>query len=194
MSRPQPDPQRARGLVIAVSGPPGSGKTTVAKALAQRLGLRYVSIGQLFRELAQKLGKDLVQLSKIAERDHSIDRQLDELARREAEKGGVVIDGHISAWIVRDLADLCVGIVAPLHIRVKRIADRDGRPIEEVERETRIREESEARRFREIYGIDVTDPTVFDVVVNSAFYSPDQIVEIVLKALELKLSHKQTTY
>ncbi len=180
--------------MIAVSGPPGSGKTTVAKALAQRLGLRYVSIGQLFRELAQKLGKDLVQLSKIAERDHSIDRQLDELARREAEKGGVVIDGHISAWIVRDLADLCVGIVAPLHIRVKRIADRDGRPIEEVERETRIREESEARRFREIYGIDVTDPTVFDVVVNSAFYSPDQIVEIVLKALELKLSHKQTTY
>jgi len=177
----------SRGLVIAVSGPPGSGKTTVAKLLAERLGLRYVSIGQLFRELARRKGMDLLQLSKLAEEDHSIDRELDSLARREAEKGNVVIDGHISAWIVRDLAHLCVGIVAPFEVRVRRIAQRDGRPVEEVERETREREESEARRFREIYGIDVRDLSIFDIVINSSFFSPEQIVEIVIKALNEKL-------
>ena len=181
-------------VVIAVSGPPGSGKTTVAKLLALRLGLRYVSIGQLFREIAKRRGLSLLELSQIAEKDHSIDRELDSLARREAEKGGVVIDGHISAWIVRDIADLCVGVIAPFDVRVKRIAQRDGRSIEDVERETRAREESEAKRFREIYGIDVKDLTVFDIVINSAHYNPEQIVEIVLKALKEKLSSKPTAY
>ena len=190
----RPSKQRARALVIAVSGPPGSGKTTVARILAKRLGLRYVSIGQLFRELADRMGVDIVQLSKLAEKDHDIDRRLDALARREAEKGGVVIDGHISAWIVRDLADLCVGIVAPLRVRIERIASRDGKPVEEVERETIAREESEAKRFRQIYGIDVRDFSVFDVVVNSALYTPDEIVEIVLKVLEVKERRKQTAY
>ncbi|NPA97355.1 MAG: AAA family ATPase [Crenarchaeota archaeon] len=179
-----------RGVVVAVSGPPGSGKTTVAKLLAKRLNLRYVSIGQLFRELAKMKGIDILQLSRIAEKDHSIDRELDNLARLEAEKGNVVIDGHISAWIVRDLADLCVGIVAPFSVRVQRIAQRDGRPLDEVERETRAREESEAKRFREIYGIDVRDTTIFDVILNSAYFAPEQIVSIVIKALEEKLQRR----
>ena len=185
---------KERGLVIAVSGPPGSGKTTVAKLLAERLNLRYVSIGQLFRELAKRKGMDLVQLSKLAEKEHSIDRELDALARREAERGNVVIDGHISAWIVRDLADLCVGIIAPFNVRVQRIAQRDGRPLSQVEEETRVREESEARRFREIYGIDVNDLTVFDVVLNSAYFTPEQIVSIVIKVLEEKGVQRRSAY
>jgi len=168
--------------VIVVSGPPGSGKTTIARMLAERLGLRYVSIGSLFRELARRKGLSLIELSKLAEKDHSIDLELDNLARSEAERGNVVIDGHITAWIARDLADLCVGIVAPLDVRIARIAQRDGRPLEEVRRETIEREESERRRFKEIYGIDLSDYTVFDIVINSASYSPEEILEIVLRA------------
>ncbi|MEM4906212.1 MAG: (d)CMP kinase, partial [Sulfolobales archaeon] len=43
---------RKESLVIAVSGRPGSGKTTLAKSLADSLGLRYVSSGGIFRRMA----------------------------------------------------------------------------------------------------------------------------------------------
>jgi cytidylate kinase len=42
------------GLVIAIDGPAGAGKSTVAKALAKKLGLRYLDTGAMYRALAYK--------------------------------------------------------------------------------------------------------------------------------------------
>ena len=39
-------------LVIAISGLPGSGSTTIAKLLAKNLSLEYFSPGQLFKDIA----------------------------------------------------------------------------------------------------------------------------------------------
>ncbi|MGI8663215.1 MAG: (d)CMP kinase [Acidimicrobiales bacterium] len=38
--------------VIAIDGPAGSGKSTVARALAERLGLRYLDTGAMYRAVA----------------------------------------------------------------------------------------------------------------------------------------------
>ena len=38
--------------VIAIDGPAGSGKSTVARALADRLGLRYLDTGAMYRAVA----------------------------------------------------------------------------------------------------------------------------------------------
>lgn len=43
---------RANGLVIAVDGPAGTGKSTVGRAVAQRLGYSFLSTGGLYRALA----------------------------------------------------------------------------------------------------------------------------------------------
>src|SRR3954469_20611674 len=41
-------------LVIAIDGPAGAGKSTVAKALARDLGLNYLDTGAMYRALALK--------------------------------------------------------------------------------------------------------------------------------------------
>ena len=72
-----------RGMLITISGVPGSGKTTVAQLLAARLGLPHVYAGDLYRQEAQAARADAGAFNELCERDHSIDRQLDaEMAAR----------------------------------------------------------------------------------------------------------------
>ena len=60
----------ARSRVIAIDGPVGAGKSTVARALAQRLGYRYVDTGAMYRAVAWQAthrGIDLNDRAAVAE-------------------------------------------------------------------------------------------------------------------------------
>jgi cytidylate kinase len=51
MSRPEVDHARLARLVVAVDGPSGSGKSSVSRAVAGQLGLRYLDTGAMYRAL-----------------------------------------------------------------------------------------------------------------------------------------------
>ncbi len=173
------------GLVIAVSGKPGSGKSTLARALAERFGLRYVSLGIIFRRLASERGMTLEEFSRLAEEDRSIDRLIDTISRQEGERGCVVVDGHISAWILKGIAHVKILVYAPAEVRAARIAQRDGKSMEEALEELRIRDSSEAKRYKKYYGIDVNDVTVFDLAINTATFNKKEMIELASRAVEL---------
>lgn len=44
--------EKKRGLVIAIDGPSGVGKSTVSRALADRIGFRYIDTGAMYRAVA----------------------------------------------------------------------------------------------------------------------------------------------
>lgn len=182
---------KRRPPTIVVSGLPGSGKSTLARMIAERLKLQYYSTGLIFREMARRRGLSLEELSKLAEQDPEIDREIDSRTIEVAKKGGVVIDSHLAAWLLRDIADVKVGVIAPLRVRVERIARRENRDPEEVERETRYREESEKRRFWRYYRVDLTDLSVFDIVINTATYNPEDALELALHAIDLVLKRRR---
>ncbi|WP_018635112.1 (d)CMP kinase [Parafrankia elaeagni] len=46
-------PLTPTGLVVAVDGPGGSGKSTVSREIARRLGLRYLDTGAMYRAITQ---------------------------------------------------------------------------------------------------------------------------------------------
>jgi cytidylate kinase len=57
-------------MIVAIDGPAGAGKSTVAKALAARLGFRYLDTGAMYRALtwlAMQRGVDLGDGEKLAE-------------------------------------------------------------------------------------------------------------------------------
>jgi cytidylate kinase len=56
-------------MIVAIDGPAGAGKSTVARALAQRLGFRYLDTGAMYRALtwlAMKRGLDLSDADSLA--------------------------------------------------------------------------------------------------------------------------------
>lgn len=165
--------------VVAVSGQVASGKTTIARMLAEKLGYRFVSSGELFRSIAVERGVDLVKLHEIAERDYSIDRAVDQRSIEEARKGNVVIEGHLAAWIVKDYADVKIYLKAGLEARARRLAAREGKGVDESLREIKIREESNRRRYMAIYSIDINDLSIFDLVIDTTHIGIDEVFTIV---------------
>jgi CMP/dCMP kinase len=55
-------PARMRKLIIAIDGPSGAGKGTVARALASALGYRHVDSGAMYRAVGWKAVRDGVPL------------------------------------------------------------------------------------------------------------------------------------
>jgi CMP/dCMP kinase len=179
-----------RGLVITVSGPHGSGKSTYAKVLAESLNLRYVSAGAIFRQLAKERGVNLKEFSAIAAHDPQIDTLIDERTRREADAGRVVVDAQLGAWIVKESADVKLLLFAPEEIRYKRIADRDGIPISLARDETIVREKIQKERYKKYYNIDVDDLSIYDIKVDTSLESVEATRAHVIQAVKRFLASK----
>ncbi len=171
--------------VLTISGKAGSGKTTVSRQLSERLGLIYVSMGKLFRELAKERDMGLAEFSKHAEDNKDIDLEIDNKQKKYAKEGNVLIEGRLSAHFI-DNADLKVWLSASLEERVKRIVVRENRNHNEVLNETNSREESEKKRYYKYYQMDIDDLTLYDIVINTQKWNVEQIVETI-ENLYLKL-------
>jgi cytidylate kinase len=181
-----------KGLIITVSGPHGTGKSTYAKALAEALGLRYVCAGELFRELAKERNLSLEAFSSLAAKDPAIDKMIDERTKAETKKGGLVIDAQLGAWMVNGLADVKILMLAPDEVRFKRIADRDGKTLDSARKETVAREEIQKERYKKYYGVNVDDLSVYDLKIDTSLYSVEQTKSLVIAEVRRLLASKRT--
>ena len=172
-------------MLLTVSGPAGSGKSTAAAGLAEALDLEHISGGDIFRELAAERGLSAVEFNKLAEEDDQIDRDLDRRLRDIAvERDDVVLESRLAGWLAGSDADLRVWLDAPAEVRVRRVAEREGKSVDVARAETLERAESEAKRYWEYYGIDVDDISIYDMVLNTARWGLDAELDILTTAAE----------
>jgi cytidylate kinase len=172
-------------MLLTVSGPAGSGKSTTAAELAEAFDLDHVSGGDIFRELAAERGYSPVEFNELAEEDGEIDRDLDRRLYDIAhERDGLVLESRLAGWLAGDAADFRVWLDAPLAVRADRIADREDKPVGVAREETRRREDSEALRYESYYGIDIDDLGIYDVVLNTARWSPDAVLSVLSTAVD----------
>lgn len=128
----------ARPIIVAIDGPAGAGKSTVGRAVAERLGLEYLDTGAMYRAVtfaALRRGLDPADEDEIAELSVSIAMSVD------ATPSGttVVVDG-VDATIEirgREVTSAVSAVAANSRVRselVRRqrrwVADRDGGVIE----------------------------------------------------------------
>lgn len=124
-------------LIVAVTGLPGSGKSVVARVIAEELESPIISMGDLVREEVRRRGLELTPwtletvATKLREEKGSLAVAyllLEEIKRRELESQTLVVDGVRSldeVRVLRSLGRVCVvGVFAPPKLRLERLLRR----------------------------------------------------------------------
>lgn len=172
---------KPKGLIIAVAGLAASGKTTGAKALAQAFNLEYYSVGSIFREKAEKMGISIEEFS--TRRSDELDLEADKKALERMMKGNVVIDGRVVGVLASLLKPLeksgKVAIVRilykpPLEVRASRYAQKEGKPYEISVEMVRSRDEADKRKYLALYGVDITNPESYDIIIDNSGWSLEE--------------------
>ena len=81
---------------IAVDGPSGAGKSTIAKAVAQRLGIDYIDTGAMYRAIGYKMLKKGINVDDL----EGIQRLLD-TTEIDFSKGDIILDGQVINDLIR---------------------------------------------------------------------------------------------
>ena len=183
--------------VIIIAGPSGSGKSTVGRKIAERHGIEYVSGGEMFQKLFKEAyGLETDTAHKVAfqesrEENHHFDVKVDQELIKRAEKGNVIIDGRMPAWLFKGKA-VRVWLEASTKTRAERIAKRDGISVEEALKLVEKKDETDARIYSEIYNFKPwPDPKVFDVIVeNDGFDEEKTFTELEKKISQALQKHQ----
>ena len=90
-------------MIISISGFPGSGKSTVAKILYEKLGFERIYMGAILRKIADQKGINILELIKEAETDSSIDEETDEyVADLGKNKDNFIIESRTAFHFIPD--------------------------------------------------------------------------------------------
>ncbi|NMC06111.1 MAG: AAA family ATPase [Candidatus Lokiarchaeota archaeon] len=183
-------------MLITFSGLHGTGKTTVAKLVAETFGLSHVSTGMIFREMATAKHMNLVEFSEYAAKHPEIDVQLDKKMRERGLKGDVVLDGQLCWHFLAKEADWRVLLVCDEATRIQRIMERDRQvkgptvTLESARRETLEREQIELDRYKKIYGIDLSDADLVqkshDIIVDTTHMTIPEVVDAIVSKIRAR--------
>ena len=172
-------------MIITIGGLAGTGTTTTAELLSEKLDIPYISAGFVFREMAAERGMSVLEFSEFAEGNDDIDKEIDKRqAQKASEAENLIVEGRLSAFFV-DNADLRVWLVTPFDVRSKRIAEREDKTVEVAKEEIITREESEALRYMEIHNIDISNMDIYDIIINTDTFNPENVSEIIFQTLKV---------
>jgi len=176
---------------ITISGKAGSGKSTVAKLLSERLNLRHYSIGDLMRAMAAEKKMTLLEFNKLAEKNRSIDFELDnKLKELGKTKNNFVVDGRLTAYFIPS-AEFKIFLDADDKVRAQRILKdkrqhEKNKNLKDTIANNKKRENSEKKRYKKYYGVDYLDKKLYNSIIDTTKLTPDEVVEKIIKLVKKK--------
>ncbi|MEK6964434.1 MAG: (d)CMP kinase [Nanoarchaeota archaeon] len=194
--------------IITIGGDAGSGKSTVALALALKTGFTRLNAGYMQRERCNDpkhnpKGLDLqaymAQLSP--QDDQSIEDEMKETARK---KDRLIMEGRLSfSWVPHGKPVLKVFLSVDPMIGAKRILDqkqqssarreeRKDKTVEETLKDNEKRKGDEIERYKRVYGLNPYDLKQYDIIIDTSYQTPEEVVQQILN--EANLDKGSTIY
>jgi cytidylate kinase len=164
-------------IVVCISGMAGTGKSTLAKKIAEKYCLKYYSGGDALKALAAAEGYDSsksgwwespegLRFLEKREQNHNFDKAVDDKLLEYAKKGGVILDSWTMPWLLK--TGFRIWLMASVEKRAQRIAQRDKLSTKEALNVLKEKEERTKSIYRKLYGFTLgEDLKPFDLVLDT---------------------------
>jgi len=174
--------------IITIAGKPGSGKSTTSKKLAATLGYEHFSSGDLFRSIGKARGIDVLETNQLAESEKDIDYIIDQkLQEIGINQDNLVIDSrmawHWMPFSFKVYLDLDFNIAAERILNgideSRRAAEHIPATAEEYAAVLQARQDSEAKRYLDLYQVNPYDHKNYDLVIDTAKNSIEAVHNLI---------------
>ena len=179
---------KKQGPTVTISSLSGAGKSLIGESIARELNLRYVSMGDIFRELAAERGMRIEQFDKIRKKE--VDLMADKKALEMSMKGNILIAARISGWVAGSYADFKIWIECDYETRAKRVAAREGMSLKKAKKYLGERDGANTRRYKKLYGIKQDDMSIYDLIIDNGRMTKEQAKRLPLQIVRDALRHK----
>jgi cytidylate kinase len=175
--------------IITICGGLGSGKSSTAKMVAEKLGFKHFSSGDFFRQVGLELGLSINEVNKKAEIDTKIDELVDQKLQNLNNENKIVLDSRLGFHWIPDsfkvYLDLSPDIAKERILNsIKedklRGESEQAKTSEEVFKKITERFLSEQKRYWNLYKIDNTDKNQFDLVIDTNKNNLREVVQIIV--------------
>ncbi len=175
-------------MIITISGKAGSGKGSLAKVLAERLGYKHITIGGMKREIATHMWLTISEFNLLWEQPwnkESFDLKYEEFQKKLNLNDSLILDSRLWFYcqpkafkIFLDVSD--DEAAKRIFGDTERIGD-DYASLQQVYQVTQQRNADDVQRFKELYAIDISDKRNFDLVVETDGKTVEETAEEIIE-------------
>lgn len=181
-------------MIITLSGLAGAGKSTIKNLLAERLGLKKYSIGDLRGKMATERGLTIDEFNRLGESEAFTDKDADAFQEKLGKtEDNFVIDGWLSWHFIPQSFKVFLS-VNPMVGATRIFEDRKNNPnradepiyesVEETAEVLKKRLQSNVTRYQKWYGVDFLDNSHYDLVIDTSQLTTEETLGKVLDAVK----------
>jgi cytidylate kinase len=184
----------SRRIVICICGMAGTGKSTLAKKLAQKYSLKYYSGGDALRGLAAEKGYDSsrngwwesaegLRFLELRKSNPSFDKVADEKLLEYAAQGNVLLDSWTMPWLLK--GGFKIWLAASVEKQAERIAQRDKMAVEEALQALKEKEARTKAIYRQLYGFALGDDFApFNLVLDTDNLGAEEVFQVLCMVID----------
>lgn len=175
-------------MIITISGMPGSGKSTIGRMLAKKLGYKFYSMGDLRGRLAMDRGLTIDAFNKLGETEDWTDKEVDAYQKKLGQtEDNFIVDGWLSFHFIphafKIFLQIDPQIAAERVFNNPRPDEKRATDVKEQEQILRERMEQTDVRYRKYYDISFRDTRSADLLLDTSDLTPQEILDKILRAL-----------
>ena len=183
-------------MIITISGLAGSGKTTVGKALAEKLMYKFYDIGTFRKKMAAERGMTIEEFNKLGETESFTDKDADSyLENLGKTEDNFVVQGRLAYYFIPYSVKVFLNVsLDKAAQRIKKDSNNPERnsesqhsPLEIIRRLSKDRDDSDKVRYKKWYGIEnYRDPKHYDLVIDTSNITAEQVVQKIVDCAKSK--------